>query len=78
MNKLQNQNSIEAGTEILIPFKCEEQLVGWRVIDKGEYRLITSEKIEKTEKKAEKKEQYTKKILKKLLKNQILPQEQRK
>lgn len=48
INKLVDQTSVEAGTEILIPFKCEEQLVGWRVIDKNQYRLITSEKIDKT------------------------------
>lgn len=48
MNKLVDQTSVEAGTEILIPFKCEEQLVGWRLIDKGQYRLITSEKIDKS------------------------------
>jgi hypothetical protein len=48
INKLVDQTSVEAGTEILIPFTCEEQLVGWRVIDKGPYRLITSEKIDKS------------------------------
>lgn len=49
INKLVNQNTVEAGTEVMIPFSCEEELIGWRVIDKGEYRLITSEKIEKTD-----------------------------
>jgi hypothetical protein len=47
MNKLVDQTSVEAGTEIFIPFSCEEQLLGWRLIDKGQYRLITSEKIDK-------------------------------
>lgn len=47
INKMKDQNSVEAGTEIVIPFKCEEQLLGWRIIDKGAYRLITAEKIEK-------------------------------
>lgn len=48
INKLQGQTTVEAGTEILIPFKCEEQILGWRVIDRGAYRLITATKIEKT------------------------------
>lgn len=48
INKLLDQTSVEAGTEILIPFKCEEQLVGWRIIDKGQYRLITSERVDKS------------------------------
>ena len=48
INKLVDQTSVEAGSEILIPFKCEEQLVGWRIIDKGQYRLITSERIDKS------------------------------
>src|SRR5688572_12665794 len=42
INKLQGQTTVEAGTEILIPFKCEEQIIGWRVIDRGPYRLITA------------------------------------
>ena len=45
INNMQNQTSAEQGKEIIIPFKCEEQTTGWRVIDKGSYRLITSEKI---------------------------------
>lgn len=48
INNVPNQTATEPGNEIIIPFKCEEQLVGWRVIDKGTYRLITSEKIGKT------------------------------
>jgi hypothetical protein len=47
INNLQGQTSVQAGTEILIPFKCEEQILGWRVIDRGQYRLITSTRIEK-------------------------------
>ncbi len=54
INKMVNQTSVESGTEILLPFKCEEQIVGWRVIDKGEYRIITSEKIEKIDPNANK------------------------
>ncbi len=48
INKLQGQTSVETGTEILIPFKCEEQIIGWRVIDRGQYRLITATRIETT------------------------------
>ena len=48
INKLVDQSTVEAGTEVLIPFECEEQLVGWRIIDKGQYRLITSEKLDKS------------------------------
>lgn len=48
INNMPNQTAAEPGNEIIMPFKCEEQLVGWRVIDKGTYRLITSEKIGKT------------------------------
>ncbi len=47
INKMQTQTSVEAGTEVMMPFKCEEQLIGWRIIDKGQYRLITAERIEK-------------------------------
>lgn len=53
INNMPNQTSAEVGTELVMPFKCEEQVVGWRVIDKGEYRLITNELIDKT--KADKK-----------------------
>ena len=48
INKLVDQSTVETGTEVLIPFTCEEQLVGWRIIDKGQYRLITSEKMDKS------------------------------
>ena len=47
-NNLIDQNTAQAGTEVLMPFTCEEQLLGWRLIDRGEYRLITSEKLLKT------------------------------
>ncbi len=46
LNNLTTQSSAKAKTEVLIPFKCEEQLLGWRAIDKGTYRLITSEKVD--------------------------------
>ena len=49
INKMQTQTSVEAGTEVMMPFKCEEQLIGWRIIDKGQYRLITAERIEKVD-----------------------------
>ena len=45
INNMSNQTSADDGKEIIIPFKCEEQIVGWRVMDKGSYRLITNEKI---------------------------------
>jgi hypothetical protein len=48
INHFEGQTSVQAGTEVVIPFKCEEQIMGWRVIDRGEYRLITSTKLEKT------------------------------
>lgn len=47
VNNLPSQTSVDAGKEILIPFKCEEQISGWRVIDKLTYRLITSEPVNK-------------------------------
>lgn len=47
INNMPNQTATEAGAEIILPFKCEEQITGWRVIDKGSYRLITSEKLDK-------------------------------
>lgn len=49
MNKFTNQNTVQAGTEIMMPFKCEEQVMRWRVIDRGEYRLITTERLDKTD-----------------------------
>jgi hypothetical protein len=48
INNRPNQTSADVGSEIILPLNCEEQLLGWRVIDKGVYRLITSEKIDKT------------------------------
>jgi len=45
INNMEAQTAVGSGTEIVIPFKCEEQLIGWRTINKGSYRLITSEKI---------------------------------
>lgn len=47
LNGLPNQTTAEQGKEVLIPFKCEEQITGWRVIDKLTYRIITSETIGK-------------------------------
>lgn len=47
-NNMPNQTAAEVGTELIMPFKCEEQVVGWRVIDKSSYRLITSEKLDKS------------------------------
>lgn len=47
LNSMTGQTTAQAGTEVIIPFKCEEQLIGWRVIDRGSYRLITSELIDK-------------------------------
>ncbi len=47
-NNLIDQTTTQTGSEILIPFNCEEQLLGWRLIDRGEDRLITTEKLLKT------------------------------
>lgn len=47
INNMAQQTTAEPGTEVIIPFKCEEQLIGWRTINKGSYRLITSERIDK-------------------------------
>lgn len=46
MNNMPDQSQAENGTEILMPIKCEEKLLGWRIIDRGAYRLITSEKLD--------------------------------
>ncbi len=47
LNNLPNRISSEPGNEIIIPFKCEEQVSVWRVTDKLTYRLITSERVSK-------------------------------
>ena len=46
INNIPNQTQAESGKEIVMPFKCEEMILGWRIIDKGEYRLITAEKLD--------------------------------
>lgn len=46
INNLPDQTQAENGREVLLPIQCEEKLIGWRVIDKGAYRLITSEKLD--------------------------------
>jgi hypothetical protein len=48
INNMHNHATAKTGNEIIMPFNCEKQLLDWRVIDKGVYRLITSEKIDKT------------------------------
>lgn len=48
INNLKNPNSIEPGNEIVIPFPCEEKAVMWTLIDRGEDRLVTLEKVEKS------------------------------
>jgi hypothetical protein len=45
LNNIPNQNLIDANDEILMPFTCEQQITKWTVEDKGEYRLITLEKL---------------------------------
>ncbi len=45
VNNLQNPNLIEPGNEIVIPFACEEKATAWTLIDRGEDRLITLEKV---------------------------------
>ena len=48
MNNIPDQTQAESGREIVMPFKCEEKILGWRIIDKVAYRLITSEKLDQT------------------------------
>jgi hypothetical protein len=43
-NNLQDQDRIAAGTEISLPFNCEEDARGWKMIDRGSDRLIYLEK----------------------------------
>ncbi len=45
-NSLANQNAIQSGTEVVLPFSCEQQTDGWRMLDRGEDRIITLEKTE--------------------------------
>lgn len=45
-NNLVNQDLIDPGTEVVLPFSCEEQTNGWKMLDRGEDRLITLEKID--------------------------------
>ena len=44
VNNLKNPNLIEPGTEIVIPFTCEEQVLGWKLFNREEDRLILLEK----------------------------------
>ncbi len=46
VNNLPNQNVIQPGDEITLPFSCEEQTNGWRMLDRGEDRIITLEAFE--------------------------------
>lgn len=48
LNNLPNKVTGEAGNQIIIPFKCEEQISVWRVTDKVTYRLITAESVSKS------------------------------
>lgn len=52
LNQLENQNLIEPNDELIIPFKCEEQVRIWKTVDLKEYRLLTLEKIDEKELKA--------------------------
>ena len=45
-NNIPNENSIASGAEVSIPFACEQQTNGWRMLDRGEDRLITTEKLD--------------------------------
>lgn len=49
LNQLENQNLIEPNDELMIPFKCEEQVRIWKTVDLKEYRLLTLEKIDEKE-----------------------------
>jgi hypothetical protein len=51
LNQLADQNLIEPNDELVIPFKCEEQVRIWKTIDFKEYRLLTLEKIDEKEQK---------------------------
>ena len=48
MNNLKNPNLVEPGTEITIPFSCEEQVLGWKLFNREEDRLILLEKADFT------------------------------
>jgi uncharacterized ubiquitin-like protein YukD len=41
MNQIENQDLIEPASELVMPFACEEQIVNYVTVDKGEYRLVT-------------------------------------
>lgn len=41
LNQFENQDLIEPGDEIAMPFTCEEDIKPWATIDKSDYRLIT-------------------------------------
>ncbi|MBC7742152.1 MAG: hypothetical protein H7061_08140 [Bdellovibrionaceae bacterium] len=45
-NNIPNENSIAEKTELTLPFTCEQQTNGWRILDRGEDRLITGDKLE--------------------------------
>jgi hypothetical protein len=45
-NNVEDQDQIQPGTEISIPFSCEEEIDGWRIIDRGGDRLITLDRID--------------------------------
>ena len=46
INNLKNPNLIEPGSEIVIPFPCEEKATQWTLLDRGQDRLISLEKID--------------------------------
>jgi hypothetical protein len=46
LNNLADQNLIQPGNEIVLPFSCEQQTNGWRMLDRGEDRIITLEKTD--------------------------------
>lgn len=44
-NNIQEQEQIAVGTEVSLPFSCEEETNGWKLIDRGGDRLIRLESV---------------------------------
>lgn len=45
-NNVQDQDQIPASTEISVPFSCEEQTKGYKMVDRGGDRLITLDRLD--------------------------------
>ena len=46
INQLPNQDVVKPGDEIILPFSCEQQTNGWRILDRSEDRIITLEPVQ--------------------------------